>query len=180
MYSRYRIQFLSVSSIAFAMHEYNFHRQLSQTRVYSTGSRARDSHVFHINRGILYTYVQKCPWVSSTHSFSAIRSQTQYLSHQNRSTFLLRSTPSTCDTTRMRSDVTYSHSAVFALHGQMPHPPRVTCQMPHPHSGFWSQMPHSRVRGRCQMPGVCPGGGGGGGDVEVSNWSVHNWSRTPW
>ena len=100
----------------------------------------RLSHVFHINRGILYTYVQKCPWVSSTHSFSAIRSQTQYLSHQNRSTFLLCSTPSTCDTTRM-PDVTYSPSAVFALHGQMPHPPRVTCQMPHSHSGFEVKCP---------------------------------------
>ena len=41
--------------------------------------------------------------------------------------------------------------------------------MPHPHSGLKGQIPHSRDRGGCQMPGVCPGGG----DVNSTNWSAH-------
>ena len=42
---------------------------------------------------------------------------------------------------------------------QIPHP-KALDQIPHPLEDFDDQIPSSPGRQRCQMPGVCPGGGG--------------------
>jgi hypothetical protein len=42
--------------------------------------------------------------------------------------------------------------------------------MPHHMEDLERQIPYSLEKTWSQIPGVCPGGGG---DVEVSNWSVH-------
>ena len=44
-------------------------------------------------------------------------------------------------------------------------------QIPHLLEESDNQIPSSPVRQRCQMPGVCPGGGGG--DVEALIWLIH-------
>ena len=44
-------------------------------------------------------------------------------------------------------------------------------QIAHPLEDSDNQIPSSPGRQRCQMPGVCPGGGGG--HVEASIWPIH-------